>query len=723
MADETLKRIVELSVNAGPAIEELKRLNKGMQDNTASIDGMQQGLAQLASSAVDVFQGLAVLDLAKQFVEGVRSMIEEMDQLGKSAQVAGMSVEKLQELQYSLKLGAGLDSGEATAALTRFGDKLADVTNKTSDAARVMREMGITVNDDVDTALSKIAETFANAPDGINKTAIATELFGRNLAVKMIPFLNGGAQGIADMKNELNDLGGVMSGDMAKNAAQFDDNLTKLAQHSKALGVAITADLLPSLVELTNYFVKAAKEGNLFSAALKRYWENVQDFWTKAGRAVGLSSSNAKQTHEEVRNQQAAIDDLVTSYNKVRVTDGPIPDAHVAKMKAAGKAAQQAKSDFEAWMDSMLKIARGDDDLPAKIDWLTRGLAKLAAAGDTSSETWKKWNAELLKLQPDPVASALLKMADAAQKLDEANSDKMLEGLAAAMERLQAAGPSASSEVKALHDQILKIKADGGDAIAQVTIDLEKLQQQTQKNNADWEATEQLFAQGKISITEYGELLSKYLGKASEQTKALKADVFDLGKAIGEASAKFVTDFVDDFIDGLGKTQQSFADTITDMVKQLAKLIVQMQIAKAFASTDKGGGGLSDIISGWFKAAKGAAFASPNVQYMATGGILNSPTFFANGSRLAVAGEAGPEAVVPLKRNSSGDLGVSASPVTVNVINKTDATVSTSTKDNEDGTRQIDIYVERKVKELMSNGSMDKTMRSTYGLSRQPAAG
>lgn len=724
MADEGIKRLIELGVNASPAIAELQKLNKATQEQTASLDSLQAGMASMVKGATDLFQAISVKDIAQWFVEGVHQMIEAMDQLGKAAQVAGVGVVKLQELQYGLKLGAGLDSGEATAALTRFGDKLADIGNKTSDTSRVLREMGVTVNDSVDQALSKIADKFANAPDGINKTAIATELFGRNLAVKLIPYLNSGSQGIDDMTKELHQLGGVFDDDVTKQAAEFDDNLTKLAQHTKSLGVSITKDLLPALVELSGKFVQAAKDGNVWQTAMARYWDNVQDLWTKGGRAVGIGNRETNQEIRESNQRLAEYAEKMKGYSQQvdkMKTAVDLPPAHIEKIKAAGKAAAQAKSDFEQWMDAMLKIQTATDDSGAKIDWLTTHLAALAKAGDTSSEVWKKWNAELLKLRPDALASELLKLADAAKKLDEATSDKMLKGLEAQLAALEAAGPAAGSAVKLLHDQILKIRADGGDAVASVTIELEKMRIETQKNaeaEAQWF---NLLAEGKVTAQEFADGVSKHLKTAQDAIKKTKEDTFDLAKAISDASAKFVTNFVDNLIDGFGAVHQKFSDMVADMLKQLAKLIAQQEIAAAFKSVQDSGG-WGSLLSG-LTHAKGAAWSAPGVQAMATGGILTSPTFFASGGRLAVAGEAGPEAVVPLQRGASGNLGVGAAPVTVNVHNNADTTVSTASRSNDDGSRQIDIYIEQKVKKMLNDGTMDKTMRSTYGVSRQPAMG
>jgi len=65
--------------------------------------------------------------------------------------------------------------------------------------------------------------------------------------------------------------------------------------------------------------------------------------------------------------------------------------------------------------------------------------------------------------------------------------------------------------------------------------------------------------------------------------------------------------------------------------------------------------------------AKGAAFHHNKILALARGGIIDSPTLLAGGA--AIGGEAGPEAVMPLKRTSSGDLGVVAEGAGGRVVN------------------------------------------------------
>jgi lambda family phage tail tape measure protein len=56
--------------------------------------------------------------------------------------------------------------------------------------------------------------------------------------------------------------------------------------------------------------------------------------------------------------------------------------------------------------------------------------------------------------------------------------------------------------------------------------------------------------------------------------------------------------------------------------------------------------------------ANGNAFGSQGVTAFASGGVVNRPTMFRHGGGLGVMGEAGPEAIMPLRRLGNGRLGV-----------------------------------------------------------------
>jgi len=117
---------------------------------------------------------------------------------------------------------------------------------------------------------------------------------------------------------------------------------------------------------------------------------------------------------------------------------------------------------------------------------------------------------------------------------------------------------------------------------------------------------------------------------------------------------------------------------------------------------------------------KGGVFDSPSLSRY-SGGIYNSPRFFtfAKGGMFA---EAGPEAIMPLKRGPGGELGVDTSgaggDVTVNVYNETRSEVKTTSRPDMNGNRVIEIMVKDAVSSSIRSGAFDAVMGTTYGLNR-----
>lgn len=116
--------------------------------------------------------------------------------------------------------------------------------------------------------------------------------------------------------------------------------------------------------------------------------------------------------------------------------------------------------------------------------------------------------------------------------------------------------------------------------------------------------------------------------------------------------------------------------------KELDDVLRQLALNLASIALDAGlkplQGLLSEAISGLFGGffAKGGVPGS--ITPFANGGVVSQPTFFNAGGSLGLMGEAGSEAILPLKRGSDGKLGVAAaggaSPVNITFnVQATDA--------------------------------------------------
>ena len=98
----------------------------------------------------------------------------------------------------------------------------------------------------------------------------------------------------------------------------------------------------------------------------------------------------------------------------------------------------------------------------------------------------------------------------------------------------------------------------------------------------------------------------------------------------------------------------SIEDAFKTMLANIIAEIYNQYVAKGAA--DVAGNFLVSLFS-----ANGNAFGVGGVKMFAKGGVVDSPTAFKYSGGLGVMGEAGPEAILPLKRNSQGKLGVEVS--------------------------------------------------------------
>lgn len=154
---------------------------------------------------------------------------------------------------------------------------------------------------------------------------------------------------------------------------------------------------------------------------------------------------------------------------------------------------------------------------------------------------------------------------------------------------------------------------------------------------------------------------------------------------------------------------RSASDAVTGLLNSLARVGLQQAFSR----------GISAGLDSLFANADGNAFDRGNVVPFAHGGILGQPTFFRMNRGLGVAGEAGPEAVMPLRRTAGGKLGVLAQGgggVSVNITNNGDPVdVSESRFDG----RNLDIVLECKVRDVLGSGAADGELER-FGVRRRP---
>jgi hypothetical protein len=109
-----------------------------------------------------------------------------------------------------------------------------------------------------------------------------------------------------------------------------------------------------------------------------------------------------------------------------------------------------------------------------------------------------------------------------------------------------------------------------------------------------------------------------------------------------------------------------------------------------------------------------------------TNQVVDKPTLFAFAGGTGMMGEAGPEAIMPLKRGADGRLGVSGAggggdvQVIVNDMrsNAGAERAQVKTQRGSNGKRMISVLIKDEVKRQMRSGELDRDMQGNYGASR-----
>src|SRR5436305_2028564 len=141
---------------------------------------------------------------------------------------------------------------------------------------------------------------------------------------------------------------------------------------------------------------------------------------------------------------------------------------------------------------------------------------------------------------------------------------------------------------------------------------------------------------------------------------------------------------------------KSFDSVLKSLALRLSSLSLNLALKPVTGALTSG---LTNLFSGLTAPGANNAANEGPVQPFAKGGVIAAPSFFPlGGSRVGLAGEAGPEAIMPLARGPDGRLGVaSAGGAAPNV------TVNIATPDAE-SFRRSDVYLTGLIARAVARG-------------------
>ena len=176
--------------------------------------------------------------------------------------------------------------------------------------------------------------------------------------------------------------------------------------------------------------------------------------------------------------------------------------------------------------------------------------------------------------------------------------------------------------------------------------------------------------------------LPKLTGTGSDSPlKSYAKSAFDVAKETENVFVKSFKGMEDALVKFVETGKLNFRDLAKSIISDLTRMFIRFTIVRPLFNAMTGGKFATEL--GIKKNAKGNVFAQNKIVPYRVGGIVDKPTLFPMANGAGLMAEAGPEAIMPLKRGKDGKLGVQSSGGVGNVVVNVDASGSNVSGDEQ----------------------------------------
>lgn len=750
---DTLRRIGDISAATGSSISEIADIY-----GKAKVQGrlFAEDINQFQGRGIPVVQALAktlgvaeteVRNLVTEGKVGFPELEKAFEALtDNGGQFAGM-MDKLSQSTLG-KFSTLMD--DAQLALASFGELLLPTANDVMDAAGDVLEK-IT---DLDDGTKRFILTFGGVVAAAGPVVLSIKAISGAMAVLAANPIIMGVAGIT--------VGiGLIAGAVNKYKHKFEDTTKEIrennAETQRLLDAYADGDIAKRLdAETTQKLIDLYPE---LTGKITAYNTSVED----AAKAVKKLNDQkivdaAESQIRKLEKQRNAVDEMRQTYLDYQKT---LQEDFAADPSMAGMAEYYAE-ETKAMESEIKKQKILLDKMVSDVN------ATLAGAGKTLGITWN-----IVDLPPVAV--------DITPKVDEEETEVVLkeatktwqawweEITGISQDSFSTGAEAGSLYVKGLEKALSESK-NIADALgknfdmsgflqkqmSEIENDINKLLSipvsEIDEQYQLWDSSIQALIDKYKELAEAKEKAEKTDGDdAAEKAEKLKESIKEIGKSLGELALSGTLDGFAEFGKSLAEGKNaadSLSDALGSMAQQILNQLPTMFLQAGLQLIAQGqwalglgfiaAAGVSSFTSGYVEGklsaeenAKGGVYGT--VTPFAKGGsftntIIDSPTNFkfakGSGFGLGLMGEAGPEAIMPLKRSADGSLGVDASGVNAGVQlqmaivinNYSNQEVIAKETQKEDGQRQLEIIIGSKINQHIASGKADTAMKNRYGV-------
>ena len=458
---------------------------------------------------------------------------------------------------------------------------------------------------------------------------------------------------------------------VTKNSEDFQYGLNVISKTSKRLNVPIAA---------------STKQFTTLSASVIGAGGSVQDaeeVFTGVSNAIKATGGNAEDVQSAIRAMSQIFGKGKVSAEELQGQLGErLAGAVVKFAEANGSSLQKLQKDLRdgtVGLDQIMNFAKKLNlDFAATAEKVANSSADAGQKLQTAMDRLKLAVGTILQ----PIGAAFQRVfgniVDAITEAIEAFNKFMGIGLENAIAKTKNA-------IKDLDRQIEQLEARGNDKLAsrkksrrsQLVLKLAGLE-------GEGEDTGDGKGSGLAGLGDEKGALQSFANTAFDITKQVEESFVNAFKGMEDALVKFV-------MTGKLNFKDLANSIIADLTRMLVRYAIVQPLFKAIFPNIKIGSNSANgnVFSNGelVPSAKGNVFAKNKIVPYAYGGVVNSivnkPTLFPMANGVGLMGEAGPEAIMPLKRGANGKLGVQSSGGVGNIVVNVDASGSSVQGDSQ----------------------------------------
>lgn len=221
---ELFKLVGKIFVDSDEANKSISKTDK---NGKSVAETLGKGIQTAAKWAAGLTAAATAVGTA--MVSSAKDSAANMDVIDKASIRMGIGAESYQELAHA----AGL-CGVEMSTMEKAAKKL----------------------EGTDLNLDQALDQLMAIDDETERTNAAISMFGEAVAYQMTPLLRAGADGLADMKQEANDLGLVMSQDTVSAGAAMNDQFSRITEMVTATKNEIGAAFMPVLTQVIDKIIE-----------------------------------------------------------------------------------------------------------------------------------------------------------------------------------------------------------------------------------------------------------------------------------------------------------------------------------------------------------------------------------------------------------------------------------------------------------------------------------